>query len=65
MSEYVLIFVAFLLTIALLSLIDFILRVLSLRNFYGATLNLLLFCILIMASFIIINWNTGVKLVLG
>lgn len=63
MSEYIMIVIAFLITIAILSLIESIMRILLEKNYYRASLNLLLSSILLIASFIILNWETGVKLV--
>ncbi|MFS0892246.1 hypothetical protein [Peribacillus frigoritolerans] len=62
MSEYIMIILAFISSIALLSLVDAALRVLKTRNFFKASLNLLFSVGLIFTSLIIINWHTGVKI---
>ncbi|WP_260287718.1 hypothetical protein [Peribacillus aracenensis] len=64
MSEYILIILAFILSIALLSLIDAVLRVLKTKSFIKASLNLLFSFGLILTSLIIINWQTGIKILL-
>lgn len=62
MSEYFIIIIALIASIGILSSIDSILRVIKTNDYYKATLNLLLSCSLFIILFIIIYFQTGVKL---
>lgn len=63
MNEYVIIIIAYLITIAILSLSDCILRIVFSKGYYKATLNLLLSTVSIISALVVIYWDTGLKLV--